>query len=123
MHKEQSKRVKAISNKNQAKGGGVRKPKMPTGKGMKRPTKSGAGMTDKGIKAYHAANHGSKLKGAVTGNVKKGSKLHSASKMKLFKKPFRPTVNDLHENGRHFPPNFLHESWMDYLYWDVELEP
>ena len=22
-----------------------------------------------------------------------------------------------------FPPNHLHESWMDYLYWDVELEP
>ncbi|MGL5361402.1 MAG: HNH endonuclease, partial [Bosea sp. (in: a-proteobacteria)] len=22
-----------------------------------------------------------------------------------------------------FPPNFLHESWMDYLYWDSELEP
>ncbi|TGR16795.1 HNH endonuclease, partial [Mesorhizobium sp. M8A.F.Ca.ET.197.01.1.1] len=20
-------------------------------------------------------------------------------------------------------PNHLHESWMDYLYWDVELEP
>jgi hypothetical protein len=23
---------------------------------------------------------------------------------------------------RHFPPNFLHETWRDYLYWDVELE-
>jgi hypothetical protein len=23
---------------------------------------------------------------------------------------------------RTFPPNHLHESWMDYLYWDVELE-
>ncbi|MEM8741611.1 MAG: HNH endonuclease, partial [Pseudomonadota bacterium] len=21
-----------------------------------------------------------------------------------------------------FPPNYLHESWMDYLYWDAELE-
>jgi len=43
--------------------------------------------------------------------------------MKLFRKTFKPTVNDLHQNGRNFPPNFLHESWMDYLYWDVELEP
>ena len=34
-----------------------------------------------------------------------------------------PTVDDLHLNGRNFPPNFLHESWMDYLYWDVELLP
>ena len=36
---------------------------------------------------------------------------------------YRPTVDDLHKNGRNFPPNFLHESWMDYLYWDIELEP
>ena len=56
-------------------------------------------------------------------NVKKGGSLHPTSGMKLFRKPFKPTVNDLHHNGRNFPPNFLHESWMDYLYWDVELEP
>jgi len=56
-------------------------------------------------------------------NVKKGGSLHPTSGMKLFRKPFKPTVNDLHQNGRNFPPNFLHESWMDYLYWDVELEP
>ena len=34
--------------------------------GHKRPTKQGAGMTDKGVKAYRAANPGSKLKTAVT---------------------------------------------------------
>ena len=56
-------------------------------------------------------------------NVKKGGRLYSTSEMKLFRKPFRPTVDDLHKAGRNFPPNFLHESWMDYLYWDVELEP
>ena len=56
-------------------------------------------------------------------NVKKGGKLYSNFEMKLYKKPFRPTVDDLHKNGRNFPPNFLHESWMDYLYWDVELLP
>ncbi len=37
--------------------------------------------------------------------------------------PWRPSVHDLHDAGRHFPPNYLHESWMDYLYWDTELEP
>jgi hypothetical protein len=31
-----------------------------------RPTKQGAGMTEKGVKAYRAANPGSKLKTAVT---------------------------------------------------------
>ena len=39
-----------------------------------RPTKSGAGMTRAGVKAYRRANPGSKLKTAVTGKVKKGSK-------------------------------------------------
>ncbi|MFN3607280.1 MAG: HNH endonuclease, partial [Cypionkella sp.] len=24
--------------------------------------------------------------------------------------------------GRRFPPNHLHDSWMDYLYWDAELD-
>ena len=39
-----------------------------------RPTKSGAGMTKAGVKKYRAMNPGSKLKTAVTGKVKPGSK-------------------------------------------------
>ena len=39
-----------------------------------RSTKSGAGMTEQGVKAYRAKNPGSKLKTAVTGKVKAGSK-------------------------------------------------
>ena len=45
------------------------------------------------------------------------------ARMWPLQKPYHPTVHDLHNNGRLFPPNYLHESWMDYLYWDVELEP
>ena len=45
------------------------------------------------------------------------------AKMWPLQTPYQPTVHDLHNNGRLFPPNYLHESWMDYLYWDVELEP
>jgi hypothetical protein len=37
--------------------------------------------------------------------------------------PYQPSVAALHNNGRLFPPNYLHDSWMDYLYWDTELEP
>ena len=37
--------------------------------------------------------------------------------------PHQPTVTELRERGRKFPPNYLHESWADYLYWDSELEP
>jgi hypothetical protein len=28
----------------------------------------------------------------------------------------------LRNQGRRFPPNHLHETWRDYLYWDAELE-
>ena len=39
-----------------------------------RSTKEGAGMTKKGVRAYRKKNPGSKLKTAVTGIVKKGSR-------------------------------------------------
>jgi hypothetical protein len=39
-----------------------------------RPTEKGAGMTRAGVAAYRRANPGSKLKTAVTGKVKAGSK-------------------------------------------------
>ena len=47
-----------------------------------RSTKSGAGMTAAGIKRYRRKNPGSKLKGAVTGKVKRGSK--AAKRRKAF---------------------------------------
>ena len=52
----------------------------------------------------------------------KGGRLLSKSGMTLNKMPYQPSTEDLHRNGKNFPPNFLHKSWMDYLYWDVELE-
>ena len=57
-----------------------------------------------------------------TCNVKKGGRLLKNSEMTINQEPFQPSIEDLHKNGKHFPPNFLHKSWMDYLYWDVELE-
>jgi len=49
--------------------------KTTKGKGANyRSTDSGAGMTAKGVKAYRRKNPGSKLKTAVTGKVKPGSK-------------------------------------------------
>ena len=44
------------------------------GGGHKRPTKKGAGMTAKGVAKYKKDNPGSKLKTAVTGSPKAGSK-------------------------------------------------
>ena len=56
-------------------------------------------------------------------NVRKGGRFFTNSGMSLQQKPYEPTTEDLHKNGKNFPPNFLHKSWIDYLYWDVELEP
>ncbi|MGE3624154.1 MAG: HNH endonuclease [Bdellovibrionales bacterium] len=55
-------------------------------------------------------------------NLKKGSRLPGQCGMHPLKKPWRPLSHELQENGRAFPPNYLHESWRDYLYWDSELE-
>ena len=56
-------------------------------------------------------------------NLKKGGLMPADAHMWPAQKPVRPTVYQLHKNGRLFPPNYLHESWQDYLYWDTELEP
>ena len=56
-------------------------------------------------------------------NLKKGGLSPAESGMFPHQLPFQPSVGDLHRNGRLFPPNYLHESWLDYLYWDTELEP
>ena len=42
--------------------------------------------------------------------------------VKLKKDPSIPSNYELKEIGRMFPPNFLHKSWSDFLYWDSELE-
>ena len=55
-------------------------------------------------------------------NLKKGRRLIKFTHMKLLKKPIQPSSIQLQNNGRNFPPNFLHESWRDYLYWDTELQ-
>ena len=56
-------------------------------------------------------------------NLAKGSLTPSQAKMYPRHRPHSPTVIELREHGRKFPPNHLHESWADYLYWDSELEP
>jgi 5-methylcytosine-specific restriction endonuclease McrA len=56
-------------------------------------------------------------------NLAKGGYLPHELKMFPAHKPHCPTVSQLHTNGRHFPPNYLHQSWQDYLYWDTELDP
>lgn len=56
-------------------------------------------------------------------NLRKGGKSAANAQMWPRQSPYMPTMEDLHRNGRRFPPNYLHSSWIDYLYWDAELEP
>ena len=55
-------------------------------------------------------------------NLKKGSRDAKCSGMKPLKAPFKPPPELLMNKGRKFPPNYLHDSWIDFLYWDAELD-
>ena len=81
----------------------------PRNKKNFRPTKSGAGMTRAGVKAYRRMNPGSKLKTAVTGKVKPGSKAakrrksfcaRSAGQMKMFPKAAKDPNSRLRQARR-----------------------
>jgi len=56
-----------------------------------------------------------------TCNMVKANKLPQQCGMFPRKTPEQPTIYQLQRNGKKFPPNFLHKSWGDFLYWDSEL--
>ena len=51
-------------------------------------------------------------------NLKKGAR----SLKNLARMPRRPNPEEMQAAGRRIPPNHLHDSWMDFLYWDAELD-
>jgi 5-methylcytosine-specific restriction endonuclease McrA len=55
-------------------------------------------------------------------NLKKGARSVKEANMHLIRPATQPTTGQLMNAGRKFPPNHLHESWVDYLYWDAELD-
>lgn len=55
-------------------------------------------------------------------NLKKGSKSLRRSGLALRKTPRMPHAEELRNLGRKFPPRYLHKTWMDFLYWDSELD-
>ncbi len=56
-------------------------------------------------------------------NMLKSNRLPRAVSMQPIYPPVEPTTHQLQERGRGYPPNHLHESWRDFLYWDTELQP
>ena len=55
-------------------------------------------------------------------NLRKGNRTLKQVGFQLGRRPRPPNADEMQAHGRRFPPNHLHESWMDYLYWDAELE-
>ena len=55
-------------------------------------------------------------------NLRKGGRTPKQAGMPLLVAPIRPPCWHLQERGRAFPPGYLHETWRDWLYWDIELE-
>lgn len=55
-------------------------------------------------------------------NLKKGSRSLRQMGMSLIKPARQPAAEELRNLGRKFRPGHLHESWVDFLYWDAELE-
>jgi 5-methylcytosine-specific restriction endonuclease McrA len=55
-------------------------------------------------------------------NLKKGGRTPKQAHMQLHMAPIRPTSWQLQDRGKGFPPNYMHDSWRDWLYWDIELE-
>ncbi len=55
-------------------------------------------------------------------NLRKGGRTPREARMFPARTPRRPNMHELQAMGRRFPPHHLHRSWLDYLYWDVELE-
>lgn len=56
-------------------------------------------------------------------NLRKGGRTPVQAGMPIRHVPRRPNSWQLQDAGRRFPPDYLHNSWLDYLYWDIELEP
>jgi len=55
-------------------------------------------------------------------NRRKGNAMPSDINMHPIRRAKEPSLFQLQDHGRKFPPHFLHESWGDFLYWDSELE-
>ena len=55
-------------------------------------------------------------------NLRKGGRTPREAAMHPGRSPHRPSMFELQDQGRRFPPHYLHQSWLDYLYWDIELE-
>ena len=57
-------------------------------------------------------------------NLRKGNKTPEQAGMKLLRQPFEPSPFQLDSVARRLAPTTedLHQTWMDFLYWDAEIQ-
>ena len=48
--------------------------------------------------------------------------LHELKDMKLKRLPYEPSNAELQANAKSYPPQYLHESWRDYVYWSQSMQ-
>ena len=56
-------------------------------------------------------------------NLRKGNMSPQQVKMFPRQTPYARPCTSCTATAALFPPNYLHDSWLDYLYWDTELDP
>ena len=55
-------------------------------------------------------------------NLKKAAKTTSQAGFKLKKAPTKPSPEVLLNKGKKFPPNDMHKSWIDFLYFEKDFD-
>jgi len=55
-------------------------------------------------------------------NELKDNRTPEEAGMTLIGMPHEPSYHELLQKGRRYPPKYLHESWIDYCYWDTEID-
>jgi len=57
-------------------------------------------------------------------NLRKGNLTPAQAGLRLLRQPFEPTVHQLDQTARRLPylKGELHQTWMDFLYWGLELQ-
>ena len=78
--------------------------------------------TNKKIKSNFVITWDNVITACSECNTSKGNKTLKELRISIKQEPFEPSISYLQEKIKKYPPNYLHESWKDFLYWDTELE-
>ena len=52
-------------------------------------------------------------------NEAKGNRTPAEAGLRLIRKPYAPSVYELRDKGRKYPPAYIHESWKPFLQWNL----